>query len=502
MSDQIAVSKLDQGSHLPGDEDRDFKSFADEGYDPGEVVPGGYDPGKVVKGSLRDELIRVAVTLPKGSEDRLVLLELINGGDPGTRMVEARVAAAKEAKLREDIIRLAHRLPKGSDERKALLTTLKQAGCEKLPKALQQNCEDMKAGKKPGKGKSKSDDKDDKKDKKDDKKKDDGKMPTDVLEKFKSKKKTAAQTDVKSPEFQEWFEDWGDSFTSLADHSDGLINSAPGGHLRSPRQWEDRVRPNRKRNPIGWMKAILKHIESNLPYHKDFTRRHLPAIEKDLRLLQRTLQSKTAKTARLMKRQEKIAGDEAAQEEEAAQPGAVRKQDQPKTMKQRLNPTKLSPKKAALVRLAKTMEKGSAERKAILELAAGCEKLPNEKMQQLCEEKKEEGKKNDAKEKKEDKKAKVKTDDACMKKFQDKDGSFKGGKGAAFKNCVKGFEECATGVTDAAGLCATIGREHGKMASADAKTAARNAFKAARAQGETHEVALLAGKMAMRIRGE
>jgi hypothetical protein len=43
MSDIEAAAKLEQGSHLPGDEDRDFKSFADEGYDPGKVVPGGYD---------------------------------------------------------------------------------------------------------------------------------------------------------------------------------------------------------------------------------------------------------------------------------------------------------------------------------------------------------------------------------------------------------------------------------------------------------------------------
>jgi len=350
MSDQTAASKLDQGSHLPGDEDRDFKSFADEGYDPGKVVPGGYDPGHVVKGSLRSELIRVAVAMPKGSSDRLALLELINGGDPGTRMVEARVAAEKEAKLRADTIRLAHRLPKGSNERKALLATLKEAGCDspKLPDALKEQC--------------------------------------------KKKEEEGKKNDEK---------------------------------------------------------------------------------------------------------EEKKAGEEAAQEEEAAQPGRVRKQDQPKSLKQRLNPTKLSPKKAALVRLAKTMEKGSTERKAILELAAGCDspKLPDA-LKEQCKKKEEEGKK------KEDKKAKVKTDDECMKKFQDKDGSFKGGKGQAFKNCVKGFEECATGVTDAAGLCATIGREHGKMASADAKTAARNAFQAARAQGESHEVALLAGKMAMRIRGE
>jgi len=44
--------------------------------------------------------------------------------------------------------------------------------------------------------------------------------------------------------------------------------------------------------------------------------------------------------------------EEDAQEEEAAQPGRVRKQDQPKTFKQRMNPTKLSPKKASSERVA------------------------------------------------------------------------------------------------------------------------------------------------------
>ena len=123
MSDKQSAAKLEQGSHLPGDEDRDFKSFADEGYDPGKVVPGGYDPGHVVKGSLRSELIRVAAGMPKGSKDRLALIELINGGDPAAKLVEARVAAEKEAKLREEAIRLAHSYPKGSTERKAILHT-------------------------------------------------------------------------------------------------------------------------------------------------------------------------------------------------------------------------------------------------------------------------------------------------------------------------------------------------------------------------------------------
>jgi hypothetical protein len=291
----------------------------------------------------------------------------------------------------------------------------------------------------------------------------------------------------------------------------------------------------------------------------------------------------------------------------------------------------LKGKKAALVRLAATLPVGSDERKAILVLADGCDKLPEGLMRDNCksgppgakkkdekkdDKKDEKGKKDDKKDdgkmpadllekfkkkkaedkdekekhdegaikddedhiesleedkdedekalKKEKKKAKVKEDAECMKKYQDKDGSFKGGKGEAFKNCVKGFEECATGVTDAAGLCATIGREHGKMASAstkqagtfryegsgvldmayavsellheinrhtdfpksawpqmkkvkseamkldeaivkvvgrdrDAKAAGTSAFKAARAQGESPEVALLAAKVAMGI---
>jgi hypothetical protein len=307
MSDKQSAAKLEQGSHLPGDADRDFKSFADEGYDPGEVVPGGYDPGKVVKGSLREELIRVASNLPKGSEDRLALISLINGGDPGSRMVEARVAAVKEAKLREDTIKLAHSLPKGSPERKALITTLKEAGCEKLPKALQQNCEDMKAGKEPGKGKSD--------DKKDDKKKDDGKMPADLLEKFKSKKKAADKPIGKGR--NGYIAMYKNKRVEVMANTQHEAETIAAKHLGARRNYE--------------VSVIL--AEQN---GKQVT--HLPLFASD--------------------------------------------------------------KKAALVRLAKTMEKGSAERKAILELAAGCEKLPEGGMRDNCEKKVEEGKKKDEKEEK------------------------------------------------------------------------------------------------------
>jgi len=58
---------------------------------------------------------------------------------------------------------------------------------------------------------------------------------------------------------------------------------------------------------------------------------------------------------------------------------------------------------------------------------------------------------------------KVTCDTACKQKYMDKDGTFKGGKGAAFDNCVKAFRECCTGVTDPEGLCASIGRGAGKI---------------------------------------
>jgi len=58
---------------------------------------------------------------------------------------------------------------------------------------------------------------------------------------------------------------------------------------------------------------------------------------------------------------------------------------------------------------------------------------------------------------------KITCDTECEKKYQDPDGSFKGGKGPAFDNCVKSKTECCTGVTDASGLCASIGRKAGKI---------------------------------------
>lgn len=45
-----------------------------------------------------------------------------------------------------------------------------------------------------------------------------------------------------------------------------------------------------------------------------------------------------------------------------------------------------------VIRLASTMKKGSSERKALLDVIAGCEKLPEGPMRDNCEKKKEEGK--------------------------------------------------------------------------------------------------------------
>ena len=51
----------------------------------------------------------------------------------------------------------------------------------------------------------------------------------------------------------------------------------------------------------------------------------------------------------------------------------------------------------------------------------------------------------------------------CKKKYMDKNGTFKGGKGDAFNNCVEMFEECCTGARDPRKLCAYIGRRAGKI---------------------------------------
>ncbi len=51
----------------------------------------------------------------------------------------------------------------------------------------------------------------------------------------------------------------------------------------------------------------------------------------------------------------------------------------------------------------------------------------------------------------------------CSKKYMDADGTFKGGKGKAFDNCVERAKKCCTGVTDPAGLCASIGKAAGKI---------------------------------------
>lgn len=102
-------------------------------------------------------------------------------------------------------------------------------------------------------------------------------------------------------------------------------------------------------------------------------------------------------------------------------------------------------------------------------------------------------------------KAKVKKDEECMKKYQTNKGDFKGGKGEAFDNCVKAFKECSD-AKNPEGMCAYIGRQHGKIKSAvlapTAKLAAQTAYHCARKLGETPEVSLIFARMAYRQHGK
>jgi len=55
---------------------------------------------------------------------------------------------------------------------------------------------------------------------------------------------------------------------------------------------------------------------------------------------------------------------------------------------------------------------------------------------------------------------------SCGDAYKNPDGTFKGGKGERFDNCVKYFKECRKDVESPEGMCASIGREHGKIKAA------------------------------------
>jgi len=130
--------------------------------------------------------------------------------------IRRRASRQINASERSAMIRLAATLPVGSPERKIIL-----AGCEKMKSpAMVQNCEDMKAGKKPGKGKSKA---------KSDDKKDDGKMPADLLEKFKAKKaapKTARLMKRQEKVLQKYLDSAGSRAVSDYDSLPSSVRSA------------------------------------------------------------------------------------------------------------------------------------------------------------------------------------------------------------------------------------------------------------------------------------
>jgi len=57
---------------------------------------------------------------------------------------------------------------------------------------------------------------------------------------------------------------------------------------------------------------------------------------------------------------------------------------------------------------------------------------------------------------------KVNCDRDCMNRYKNtKTGRFKGKSGERFDNCVKAFQKCCKGVTDAEAICAKIARSKG-----------------------------------------
>jgi hypothetical protein len=65
-----------------------------------------------------------------------------------------------------------------------------------------------------------------------------------------------------------------------------------------------------------------------------------------------------------------------------------------------------------------------------------------------------------------------------MKRYQNPDGTFKGG----FDGCVNAFTNCATVLTDASGLCAHIGMATGKSKSSSTEASLQFLIKEARNQ--------------------
>jgi len=57
----------------------------------------------------------------------------------------------------------------------------------------------------------------------------------------------------------------------------------------------------------------------------------------------------------------------------------------------------------------------------------------------------------------------MRCDSECGAKYRTEQGSFKGGKGDAFKSCEKYAEDCCSGVTDPSAFCAYLGRRAGKI---------------------------------------
>ena len=173
---------------------------------------------------------------------------------------------------RQLLIRVASTLPVGSEARRVIL-----AGCEKLKvPAMRENCEKSKEdGVQPGKGKSKS------------KSKGDDKMPAELLEKFKAKKKAKTARLMKRQE--KILRQYLDSASSPAMDYDGLPPQVQSALRRVKNQEtlhsdvERWLGDNAQRSMWASNRPALIRLASSLPAGSDERRVILARIQKEAR---------------------------------------------------------------------------------------------------------------------------------------------------------------------------------------------------------------------------
>jgi hypothetical protein len=265
------------------------------------------------------------------------------------------------ASERSAMIRLAATLPVGSPERRALI-----AGCEKMKSPeMVKSCEAMKAGKPPGgKGKSKA--------KSDDKKKDDGKMPAELLEKFEAKDKKAASLKSLEADLAKAMDEAGLGPKDQMGLKGRTMWLADGKGEVLIYETSDRgVVLNHKGKEYKTVKDLMKSslkmagdVPAELKKHQ-FTSEDNPNPKGN----DKDGDGETNEPSPVPKKAEKYPWDECIEQQtkaysaEAAPKicGKIRAESQGRSA---------SPK-AALIRLAASMPKGSTERKTLIRMATG-----------------------------------------------------------------------------------------------------------------------------------